>query len=62
MNDNNDNNDNIPSAPNYEDKIDNGYTDELTQLPDFGSTMNIRLHRSIDFLTEENKYFRDKIT
>lgn len=58
-------NDNKPSAPNYEDiinnEIDDGYIDELSQLPDFGSTMNLRLNKTIDFLTEENKYFRDKI-
>jgi len=60
---NNDNN--LPSAPNYEDIINNNkednYIDELSQLPDFSSTMNLRLNRTIDFLTEENKYFRDKI-
>uniref|UniRef100_A0A6C0AW43 RING-type domain-containing protein n=1 Tax=viral metagenome TaxID=1070528 RepID=A0A6C0AW43_9ZZZZ len=60
---NNDNN--LPSAPNYEDVINNNkednYIDELSQLPDFSSTMNLRLNRTIDFLTEENKYFRDKI-
>ena len=57
--------DNLPSAPNYEDIINNNkedtYVDELSQLPDFSSTMNVRLNRTIDFLTEENKYFRDKI-
>tara|TARA_A100001035_G_C27754272_1_gene488091 strand:+ start:119 stop:556 length:438 start_codon:yes stop_codon:yes gene_type:complete len=30
-------------------------------FPDFNSTMNLRLNKTIDFLTEENKYFRDKI-
>ena len=67
-------NNNEPSAPSYEDMlnnnidnidnniIDDGYVDEITnQLPDFGSTMNLRLNKTIDFLTEENKYFRDKI-
>ena len=67
------NDDNKPSAPSYEDiiknelnsdlniEIDNGFVDELSHLPDFGSTMNLRLNKTIDFLTEENKYFRDKI-
>ena len=59
------NNDNLPSAPSYNDIINNNtddnYVDELSQLPDFSSTMNLRLNRTIDFLTEENKYFRDKI-
>ena len=59
------NNDNLPSAPSYNDVINNNtddnYVDELSQLPDFSSTMNLRLNRTIDFLTEENKYFRDKI-
>mgnify|MGYP001143736834 FL=1 len=60
---NNDNN--LPSAPNYDDiinnNVDDSYIDELSNLPDFSSTMNLRLNKTIDFLTEENKYFRDKI-
>lgn len=62
------NHDNIkPSAPDYETIINdsteyiNESTEHINGLPDFGSTMNIRLNRTIDFLTEENKYFRDKI-
>ena len=63
---NNDDNNMIPSAPtapDYETIIHDTreYIDETSNLPDFSSTMNIRLNRSIDFLTEENKYFRDKI-
>jgi len=60
------NNNNIkPSAPNYESIINDSieYINEshIDDLPDFTSTMNIRLNKTIDFLTEENKYFRDKI-
>ena len=60
---NNDNN--LPSAPSYDyiinNNTDDSYIDELSNLPDFSSTMNMRLNKPIDFLTEENKYFRDKI-
>ena len=49
---------NEPIVPNLDllDEINND-----SGFSNLGSTMNNRLNKTIDFLTEENKYFRDKI-
>jgi hypothetical protein len=49
------------SAPDFEFMINEPQNNEDLPTNHLGSTMNIRLNKTIDFLTEENKYFRDKI-
>ena len=50
----------VPTAPLL--SIDDILEEEnKSDFLDFSSTMNNRLNKTIDFLTDENKYFRDKI-
>ena len=61
MNEDNENNEKNEKNENIRNLNDIIIDDNDLDDSELNSTINIRLNKSIDFLSEENKYFRNKI-